>query len=138
MELVTKGESTVFLQPCRFFSCGQCAVYLDRPKVCRNFRCDLLKRYQAGEVDLSEARATVEKALELVAEAKIFAPEAARYRDRRRLRAKLAERMVAIEGGDRRRLARQLLNLIALDAFLESRFRRRRKATSASPPAVAN
>jgi uncharacterized protein len=128
LELVTRSEQTFFLQPCRYASCGQCTNYQDRFDICRSFRCDLLKRYQAGGIDLAEARAMVETALGLVAAVKADDARAGLYSQRRALRGQLAERMKGASAEERPRLARRLLNMVALDAFLDSRFRRKKKA----------
>jgi uncharacterized protein len=134
MELATSGDRTVFVQPCRYSSCGQCTNYEDRFDICRSFRCELLKQYQAGQIDLPEARASVEKALALLSAVKAGDPGAARNRERRILRADLAERMNAAAGEERRNLASRLLAIVALDAFLDSRFRRKKKAPDEAPP----
>lgn len=42
-----------FRQPCRMFQEGSCAIYLQRPQVCRRYECTLLKRCLAGEITLS-------------------------------------------------------------------------------------
>ena len=124
MELVTRGDKKVFMQPCRSASCGQCTNYQDRFDVCRSFRCRLLKRYQAGEVTLAEARATVGKAVELVAAVKADDPDLAQLTYRRSLRAQLTEQMQTSSNVDRRALGRRLLAIVALDEFLDTRFRR--------------
>jgi hypothetical protein len=132
MELATKDDQTFFKLPCHYASCGQCTNYQDRFDICRSFRCELLKRYQAGDIDLVEARATVEKALEMVSVVKADDERAALYRERRALRGQLAERMRSGSTEERRGLARRLLNLVALDEFLDRRFRRKKKAPDES------
>jgi hypothetical protein len=127
MDLVTRKDQTYFLLPCRYASCGQCTNYADRFDICRSFRCDLLKRYQAGEIDLADARATVEKALELVSAVKSEDPGAYLHSKRRALRERLAKELQSTSTEERRDLARRLLNLVALDEFLISRFRRKTK-----------
>ena len=127
MELVTRDEGTVFLQPCRFASCGQCSNYAGRFDICRSFRCALLKRYQAGEIDLPAARATVEEAMKLIALVTANDPEAALFENRRRARAELAQRLTEVAVEDRPAIARRLLNMVALDEFLARRFRNKKK-----------
>lgn len=127
MELATRGDRTVFLLPCRYAQCGKCSNYEDRFDICHSFRCDLLKRYHRGEIGLAEARAMVEKAVKLVAAVKADGPAAALYRERRRHRSQLAGQMMAVSGEERRTLGRRLLNMVALDEFLDSRFRHKKK-----------
>jgi Fe-S-cluster containining protein len=54
-------DTTAFHQPCCAFGAGRCAVYDGRPAVCRNYRCLLLRRYEAGEATLEEAQALIAK-----------------------------------------------------------------------------
>ena len=49
------GAKTVKIkQPCPAF-CGQCKIYSERPKHCRDFECALLKSVEAGHNDLASA-----------------------------------------------------------------------------------
>lgn len=56
-----KGE-TGFRQPCPAFRGGACGVYEQRPRVCRTFRCRLLRNLDKGAVTMEEALATVSTA----------------------------------------------------------------------------
>jgi len=55
----TREDVTSFRQPCSAFGAGCCSVYPSRPSVCRDYRCLLLRRHEAGEVSDGEARAIV-------------------------------------------------------------------------------
>ena len=55
----TKDDVTAFRQPCSVFGGGCCTVYERRPSVCREYRCLLLRRYEAGEVSYDEASALI-------------------------------------------------------------------------------
>ncbi len=55
----TTAEKTSFLQPCSAFCQGCCSVYDGRPSVCREYRCALLRRLEAGEVSSEEARSLI-------------------------------------------------------------------------------
>ena len=127
MKLAVRKERTVFLQPCRYASCGHCLNYEDRFDICRSFRCELLKRYESGEIDPSEARATIHEALELVSKVRADEPAAARFRERRSARRDLAGRLPSASGEERPTLARRLLNIISLDTFLDTHFRRKKQ-----------
>jgi hypothetical protein len=57
------------IQPCAKWVGGSCTVYAMRPQNCRDFRCRLLQRYEAGEVSLEDALTLVRRALSLAATA---------------------------------------------------------------------
>ncbi len=59
--LSTTENVTLFRQPCSAFDGSSCAVYKDRPGVCRQYRCLLLRRHEAGEVSRDEALALIKK-----------------------------------------------------------------------------
>jgi hypothetical protein len=123
LQLEQAADRTYFLQPCRFHDCGRCTNYPQRWTVCRTFRCALLRRYQAGEVSLDEARGAVATAHELVAAVSAADPGAKIVGERRRLRRRLADEL---QSGSDRGGARRLLNIVALDTFLERWFRNRK------------
>jgi uncharacterized protein len=51
-----------FSQPCAAFDGCHCRIYADRPKHCRAFDCALLKSVNEGEVKVSDALLSIEKA----------------------------------------------------------------------------
>jgi Fe-S-cluster containining protein len=55
MSLKKKGMKRVFVQPCHCFDGTLCRIYDDRPQRCRAFECGLLKRVQAGEMEVKPA-----------------------------------------------------------------------------------
>jgi Fe-S-cluster containining protein len=61
----TKDDTTSFRQPCPAFSAGCCSIYEGRPSVCRDYRCLLLRRHQAGDVSADEALALVARTTDL-------------------------------------------------------------------------
>jgi len=63
--LSTRGERTAFRQPCGVFDGRACTVYASRPAVCRDYRCLLLRRFEAGEVSHDEAQALIARTLAL-------------------------------------------------------------------------
>ena len=123
LELVTHKERTHFRLPCRYQSCGQCTIYEDRFDICRSFRCGLLRRYQAGEIDIAEAREKVERALDLIAEVEADHPGTALYVERDRVRQQLADQLRGLDPTERGPVARSLLRLVALETYLERWFR---------------
>lgn len=55
------GGRAEFLMPCSRQDGTRCGIYESRPRVCAEYRCLLLKKYQAGEVPLDRALAIVEE-----------------------------------------------------------------------------
>ncbi len=54
-----KDDAACFQQPCPAFGGGRCSIYEGRPAVCRDYRCLLLRRLEAGEVPHDEASALI-------------------------------------------------------------------------------
>jgi uncharacterized protein len=61
----TRDDVTSFRQPCSAFGGRCCSVYQDRPSVCRQYRCLLLRRLEAGEVSPGDARALIARTLSM-------------------------------------------------------------------------
>lgn len=122
-ELITVSDKTYLPQPCPHARCGQCTIYETRFETCRSFRCALLRRYQAGEVSGKDARAIVEKALELVAKVREGDPDIGSYEERHRTRFDLGSQLITQKTDMPEAGARRLLNILALDTFLERWFR---------------
>ncbi len=59
--ILSGSRGATFSLPCVRFEDDRCAIYADRPQACRSYRCQLLKRYLAGEVCLEEGLAIVDK-----------------------------------------------------------------------------
>jgi Fe-S-cluster containining protein len=62
---VTTDHTTSFRQPCSAFGAGCCSVYDVRPSVCRQYRCLLLRRHDAGEVSREDALALIVRTTDL-------------------------------------------------------------------------
>lgn len=123
LQLTTHEGRTFFLQPCPHQSCGRCAIYNERFDVCRSFRCALLRRYQAGEIDLSEARLRIEGALKLLEEIRADYPLGGRHAERRRIRRQLADELDSLDPSEREPVARRLLKLVSADCYFDRWFR---------------
>jgi Fe-S-cluster containining protein len=59
LRFFTKDATTSFRQPCSAFGSGCCSIYDGRPSVCRDYRCLLLRRHEAGEVSADDASALI-------------------------------------------------------------------------------
>jgi len=62
---VTNEAETSFLLPCPAFRGGCCSIYETRPTICSEYRCFLLRRYEAGEVSFEEAQALIIRTMAL-------------------------------------------------------------------------
>jgi uncharacterized protein len=49
------SSKPAFAQPCPAFKNENCSVYLQRPNVCKGFKCGLLLKYENGLLGLPEA-----------------------------------------------------------------------------------
>lgn len=128
LELVKSEEKSYFRLPCRFESCGRCTIYETRFEVCRTFQCALLRRAEAGEIDLEKASSIVAKAQDLLRAVVEGDREAATNSGRYDVRARLAEDIKRAPDEDRGSVAQRLLNIIALDTYLERWFRNKKPA----------
>jgi len=61
----TRNDVARFRQPCGVFDGCKCTVYSSRPAVCRDYRCLLLRRFEAGEISHEDARALIDRTLAL-------------------------------------------------------------------------
>ena len=60
-------EGPIFHQPCNYNRDRKCAVYDDRPRTCRAYRCKTLSAFRSGEITAPEASrrvAETQRALE--------------------------------------------------------------------------
>jgi hypothetical protein len=126
LERMESEGKSYFALPCAYESCGRCTIYETRFEVCGTFRCALLRRQEAGEISLDDARDTVTQALELRRQVTEADSGAGAYRVRRELRESLAEELAKGATTDRAATAERLLNIIALDTFLERWFRNKK------------
>ncbi len=127
-DLKFEDESkTKFSLRCPYFR-GCCSIYDKRFTVCRNFRCKLLREKLAGNISEEEASAVVIEAKRLVAAIQAEDPGGQDYAGRKRLRNELSARLADALPDERAHIATRLLRLIALDEFLASRFRKRKRS----------
>ena len=123
LEIIEVGNKAFFRQPCPMESGGRCTIYEHRFGICRSFSCALLKRYHAGELTLEETTEKVATAKRLLAIAVADNPNASRADARRRIRAASADLKSIPDEQLRLKSAKRLLNLIAVDAYLDKWFR---------------
>jgi hypothetical protein len=70
------GDRLAFLLPCPKFADGCCSVYAERPRTCREYRCALLDRYQAGQMSLDSCLDAIEqmRSMQRIAEQELGLP----------------------------------------------------------------
>jgi len=49
------------MQPCDVHRDGRCQVYEDRPVNCRQYRCELLKKFERGALSSDDAQRQIER-----------------------------------------------------------------------------
>jgi uncharacterized protein len=62
LSLKRKAGQPAFPQPCACFDGRLCRIYAERPAYCRTFECGLLKRVQAGGMNVAAALKTIAEA----------------------------------------------------------------------------
>jgi hypothetical protein len=110
-----------FSLPCPLWQ-GQCTIYTSAhyPRVCRAYKCKLLKAVLAENITLPEALFAVEQAKELIHELELLLPASSDVNFRRRLVAHLEH--VKASAGQQSGTAEFLLKAEALLAFYETYF----------------
>jgi Fe-S-cluster containining protein len=122
LDLERIGDRLKFRLPCPLHHDGQCGIYSDRPRRCRTFRCALLKRLDSGETTLAEAQATVGQGRKMLARVTDLDPASAHFAERDRQRAA----PLAGDGKGAALRRRVMIESLALDLFLDRKFRNRK------------
>jgi Fe-S-cluster containining protein len=125
MEVFESGGRDRFRLPCPALDGACCSIYADRFAICRSFRCALLRRYEAGEVGLEEALEFVATAKDMLERAEARFPGNRPLLARRALAANLLEQIKAPDVSSE--TAQAYVELIALERFLDARFRNPKK-----------
>jgi hypothetical protein len=114
LSLDNEGGIRYFALPCPHSIGGRCDIYGKRFTKCRTFRCKLLKDYQAAEIDIREAAEKVRNALKLRDAVAADEPGAAMLTERIHIRR---------QGNLTKERSKLLLNMAALDYYLDVHFR---------------
>ena len=90
------GEADFFLQSCPCLEGTSCTLFgSGRPAICGSFRCEPLRRMEAGDTSLEAAQATIRQALDLKAQVVAAARSAGvRYRNFLHLKDELARAFI--------------------------------------------
>lgn len=126
LQLIPEGGER-FIQPCAAFDGRRCSCYPQRPSACRDYRCKLLVKFEAGDVSLEDAKQTVHAMRELVVTAR-----RARERCGKTLLPLVASPDSDISQLDERARA-DLFDLVVLDAFTRMHFHERGEPRSTDP-----
>lgn len=113
-----------FNQPCRHLQGTRCGVYERRPEPCVAFRCELLKKFEAGELSTSEALSRVSEAKKMIEKVRPMIREAGGPLTPKKWGALLeAWRANALAGRATESEALAVLELAKLNRFLDTHFR---------------
>ncbi len=125
-----RAKSCRFSQPCVALQAnGACAVYADRPAMCRQFECGVLKDVAAGELSEAGALRQIRRAQTLAERVRTLFAASGNHQDHRPLTKRYQTVMrqpIALadgdEAGDRR--GELMLAVHELMALLHARFLR--------------
>ena len=112
-----------FRQPCPLLKEGHCTIYESRPKVCRDYRCKMLKRHENGELEPGEGRRRVAEAKALRSAVVARDPEGAMHDRRASLWRSLSDAVTKASGNEKQELAKRLLAVAAFEAYIRQWFR---------------
>jgi hypothetical protein len=65
VQIESKGTTQFFRLPCASYRESSCQIYQERPTNCRNFRCEMLEKYEAGSVSWEDAQRKIGRARNL-------------------------------------------------------------------------
>ena len=131
-EYVELETRLYFDQPCRQLCGTACSIYAARPKVCRRYRCEIVRDVETGDMSIGDAIGHVETARALCATAETIMPGVGTSRTRGLARAECANQLDHGDGGERAAAAARLLPMIALDEYLARWFRVKKDQAPAS------
>ena len=111
-------DDTRMKQPCGALrENGDCGIYEERPKRCRNYRCTTLEALEAGTIDPVEARVRVRRIKERLAELTARFPEETEASVWQRVGRHLVERSLSED-----ELAQLVLELKSVAILLRRQF----------------
>lgn len=115
------GEPPRFAQPCPRLGGCICTIYRDRPRACAAYRCNLLRKLDAGDIGLTAGLAIVRKARALEADAQAVLVHA-NIRPALRAMEQPLDELATQLGVDRQAVAVERLRVAALQQYLERHF----------------
>ena len=127
LQLFETGGKTVFREPCPHSRAGQCGIYENRFHICRSYECKLLGLVKNGEISVDGAIEKIGVAKKLLEVVSTNDPLATSAGGRKSIRGQLSEKLPTPAAADSETIARHLLDIVALDTFLERWFRLERE-----------
>lgn len=121
------GEHEWFSLPCPHYEGGRCTIYDSRFATCRIYKCDLLKKLESGETTLAEAQRIVGTAKSLVTAITDVDRNGQVKSERTQLLFDLNAALANASAEERQPLGRRILNIFALNRFLEQHFYSRKR-----------
>lgn len=118
------NERPRFQIPCTRLVDKVCTVYEARPGTCRAYRCQLLKRFDAGELTAPDASGKIEEAQALIARIKALLPEGMDLATARSQWAKTHKAAPATAGEAAAATPQLTLLLFMLNRLLDRHFRK--------------
>ncbi len=126
------GKHLGFLQPCSQFKDGLCKIYAQRPHVCANFHCKLLRSYHDGNITREDAIFQIGRAKQLYADAQKLMPESFPDGFSSRNLRKMVARLTAETPDVRRRCAEFLFAAQKYELIIQKHFFDVRKMSNLS------
>ncbi len=132
----TGDDTFAFRQPCPLHTSGRCSAYPHHPLSCQEFRCALLRKYEAGEATLEDSLTIVRSAKKLLAgddeHPAVGAVSGAGFQHEL---TQIWDRQQGLRGSGelRRANAERVLQAVALDVYLEKHFRQSKKKNDSAP-----
>lgn len=121
MAVVEADGKAGFLLPCPQLDCAVCKIYELRPKTCRDYRCEILKSVQSGEMEFAEGLERVKEGRAAFDQVSAQLPEGQTITDARKLRREAATAEAAPQLNASPML---MMALSMLDLVLDQHFRR--------------
>ena len=103
--------------------------------MCRTYRCALLENLEAGKIGESDAREKIATAKGLVAAVRKIDADAVTPPQRTALAARLNAELRELDGAERERAAKALLQIAMLEYLLNQHFLKKKDQSAAAEPA---
>jgi len=142
LDVLDEATPPRFSLPCPRLVGTTCGIYRDRPRVCGNYRCALLKEVENDGVELAEARSRILVARKLAARVKAINTPGLSWLELRALVAPALEPSLGDKVAERLSSNPALrdelkLNMVALMLYLDTHFRNSREGPYLSSQPVA-
>lgn len=121
------GDTPAMAFPCPLLDGTCCTIYAERPGVCRRFRCEVLKRFDGGELEGEAAMAIIVTGRQLDDAVRALLPPGQSVAEARQAWREDSEHWRSLAGPERIAAARLAMALTALNLHLDRHFRSDRK-----------